>query len=78
MSMVIWMIFHNFNNKGDGSAARNRGQSNKISEPSIYPTDQNKNYPSNKEGMYGFVIQLNDDNGPQPTFARHRGEAVSK
>ncbi|CAG2100324.1 unnamed protein product [Medioppia subpectinata] len=39
-----------------------------------YPTDRDKNYPSNKDGTYGFVVQLTY--GPNPELIRLRGKEM--
>lgn len=40
----------------------------------VYPTDTEKSYPSGKDGVYGFVVQLPSTD--KPRFARPRGKEV--
>ena len=44
--------------------------------PLEYPQDSDKNYPSNKDGVYGIVIQITSGNNAQ--FIRPRGKEVMK
>lgn len=38
--------------------------------------DELEHYPSNRDGIFGFILQLADEQG-QPSFIRHRGDAVN-